>query len=45
MGRLIFNATGCKYKARDGQLKEQFINGLNDDNMIAEIMKRTNSHK
>ena len=29
----------CNYKEHDGQLKEQFINGLNDEMMAAEIIK------
>ena len=29
----------CKYKEVDRQLKEQFIHGLNDDEMLAEIIR------
>ena len=28
----------CKYKEKDRRLKEQFINGINDDKMMAEII-------
>ena len=29
----------CKYKEVDRQLKEQFIHGLNDDEMLAEVIR------
>ena len=39
MGRLKVKATDCKYKDGGRNLKEQFINGTNDQAMTAEIMK------
>ena len=31
-------ANECKYTERDRRLKEQFINGINDDEMVTEII-------
>ena len=48
MGHLGIKANKCEYKERDRRLKEQFINGINDDDMITEnireltVIKRTN---
>ena len=39
MGRLCIAAVGCNYQEIDGQLKEQFIHGLNDKHMLEEIIK------
>ena len=39
MGRLRIATAECNYKKIDRQLKEQFIHGLNDDDMIIEIIK------
>ena len=39
MGRLRTDVVECKYKEVDRQLKEQFIHGLNDDEMLAEIIR------
>ena len=39
MGRMPLIPAECKYNEIDRQLKEQFNNGLNDDNMIIEIIK------
>ena len=33
MGRLCIAAVECNYQEVDGQLKEQFIHGLNDANV------------
>ena len=38
MGRLRTMAAECKYKELDRCLKEQFVNGLNDDVMMVEII-------
>ena len=37
------NAAECKYKELDRHLKEQFINGLNDDGMDMEIISEHTS--
>ena len=39
MGRLWLLVMECNYKEIDRQLKEQFINGLNDTEMLGEIIK------
>ena len=39
MGRLRLAAVECDYKELDRQLKEQFIYGLNDNDMIIGIIK------
>ena len=39
MGRLWIVAITCNYKGTDRQLKEQFMHGLNDNVMMAEIIK------
>ena len=39
MGRLSLAAIECKYKEIDRQLKEQFIHGLNDTDILAEIIR------
>ena len=49
MGRLRIAAAECNYQELDRQLKEQFIHGLNDKDMLGEIMKeltasRNNDH-
>ena len=36
-------AVGCKYIAMDINLKEQFINDLNDNGMIVEIIQEFSS--
>ena len=33
MDCLRINASECRYKERDKRLQEQFINGINDDDM------------
>ena len=38
MGRLWLSAIECNYKALDRQLKEQFVHGLNDTDMLGEII-------
>ena len=37
MGRLRTAVVKCNYKEIDRQLKEQFIHGLNDEEMLVEI--------
>ena len=39
MGILSVAAIECNYQEVDRQLKEQFIHGLNDKNMLEEIIK------
>ena len=39
MGRLWLSVIECNYKALDRQLKEQFIHGLNDTDMLGEIIR------
>ena len=39
MGRLWTKATECKYKEYDGLLTGQFIDGINDEGMIDEILR------
>ena len=39
MGRIRTAAVECKYKKVDRQLKEQFFHGLNDDEMLAEVIR------
>ena len=39
MRRLRFAVAECNYQELDRQLKEQFINGLNDKDMLGEIIK------
>ena len=38
LGRLQLMAAECRYKELDRHLKEQFINGLNDNSMTGEII-------
>ena len=33
-------ATECKYKETNKRLKEQFINGINDQTMTGEIIRK-----
>ena len=40
MGRLRTAVAECKYKEVDRQLKEQFIHGLNDDEMLVEFIRK-----
>ena len=39
MGRLWLLAIECNYKELDKQLKEQFVHGLKDSEMLGEIIK------
>ena len=39
MGRLRLAALECNYKEIDRQLKQQFVHGLNDNDMLAEIIR------
>ena len=45
MGRLCVAAVECNYQEVDRQLKEQFIHGLNDKNMLEEIIKELTATK
>ena len=40
MGRLRISAEECNYKEVDGQKKNQFIHGVNDNDMIIDVIKR-----
>ena len=40
MGRLRLAAVQCNYKEVDRQLKEQFIQRLNDNDMLGEIIRK-----
>ena len=47
LGKLVWNASRttaveCNYKEVDKQLEEQFIYGLNYDEMLVEVIKRAN---
>ena len=39
IGRLRMKVADCKYKETNMHMKEQFINGLNDDSMKTEIVE------
>ena len=39
MGHFNVKANDCNYKEHDRQLKELFINGINDEMLTAEIIK------
>ena len=45
MGRLQLTAVECNYQELDRQLKEQFIHGLNDKEMLCEIIKELTTTK
>ena len=45
MGYLRIKANKHGYKDKDIRLKEQFINGINDHDMMTEIMKELTSIK
>ena len=38
MGKLRTVAVECKYKEVDRHLKEQFVHGLSDDEMLVEVI-------
>ena len=38
MGRLRIEVAECNYKEVDSEFKEQFINSLNDNDMLVEII-------
>ena len=40
MGHLRINANEYSYKDHDRQLKEQFLNGINDEMVMAEIIRQ-----
>ena len=39
-GRLWLSVIKCNYKELNRQLKEQFIHGLNDTDMLGEIIRK-----
>ena len=39
MGRLRLATVECNYKEIDRQLKEQFIHGINDNDILVEIIR------
>ena len=39
MDRLCVKVTDCKYIEHDTRLKDQFINGLDVENMVEEIIR------
>ena len=39
MGRLCMAVAECNYKEVNGQLKEQFVHGLNDKVMLEEVIR------
>ena len=45
MGRLRLAAVECNYKEIDRQLKEQFIHGPNDNDMLAELIRELTKAK
>ena len=45
MGHLSIKANECEYKEGDKRLKEQFINRINDDKMMSEIIKELTTIK
>ena len=38
MGHLRIKANECKCEEKDGRLEEQFINGINNDEIITKII-------
>ena len=44
MGYLRIKTNACGYKKKDERLREQFINSINDDDMMIEIYKRIDSN-
>ena len=45
MGQLRMKSTACKYKEGYRRLKEQFISGINDQFIIAEIIRKLTAIK
>ena len=45
MGRLRMKGAECEYKEDDSHLKEKFMNGINDDVIMSEIMKELTAIK
>ena len=45
MGRLCINAIGCCYKEYYRRFKEQFINGIDNENIITEIINELTTLK
>ena len=44
MGKIRVAAIECNYKELDRQLKKQFIHGLNDIDMLVEILRELTNH-
>ena len=45
MGRLCIKITDSTYKEHERRLKEQFLNALDNENIIAEILKEWTAYK
>ena len=45
MGHLRIKSIECSYKEKDWKLKEQFINGINDNDMVTEIIRELTTIK
>ena len=45
MGRLRLTVVECNFKEKDRQLKEKFIHGLNDNEMLVEILRKVTKTK
>ena len=45
MDRLIIKVAECNYKEHDTELKEQFINSINDEDITQEIIKLLTAQK
>ena len=43
MGRLHIKAEDCNYKEHDRELKNQFINGIHDEEIMQEMIKELNA--
>ena len=45
MGRLYIKAAECSYKEHDRLLKEQYINGINNEEVMKEIIKELTTQR
>ena len=45
IGHLRIKANECAYEGKDRTLNEQFINGINDDGMMTEIVRELTTRK
>ena len=45
IGHLRIKGNHCGYKEKDRGLKGQFVNGINDDNTMAEVMNELTAPK